>query len=417
MPEGSLRSLERRRDRKRRNRQFAAGVLALLIAAAGVGGGLFALRTSPGPKPAVQTPTPTPAPGSQARPSPVSGPIQFIDDQRGWMVDGGGQILATIDGGRNWHVQLSGHASVTAIAILDSQLGWAVFDGGLLRTTDGGAHWDTWSNQALSSVQFITAKIGWGLAAAPQVTGVLVRSTDGGRTWSEVPTPNQIESFSFADSSNGWAAGGISLLRTMNGGQTWTGGPLAEFGLGDFGLGEPWTATVRCAPNGKEAFVLLRDGGAAGHVAYVVWQAADDGQGGYSIQFVIQEAGTHPLGSGYSSVYNSEDPYPGPFTVVGPGSAYFLNWCPSCGGALPSVSFTMTGGQPADVTNRFPVVVGGPQAQPVGVSFLPPEGSNGLSMRGWALIELSGDKGPNQMIFHTVDGGRTWTQWPVAIEP
>src|SRR5438552_2967973 len=118
----SFQDLERRRDRKRRNRRLASGLVALVIAAAGVGGGLYAFRPTRSASP-VDTPTPsvvptTPTPGpTPTSPSPtppvqelagqVSGPIQFVDDQRGWMVDADGQILATGDGGHTWNVQPS----------------------------------------------------------------------------------------------------------------------------------------------------------------------------------------------------------------------------------------------------------------------------------------------------------------------
>src|SRR2546425_10543675 len=101
MSEGSFQDLERRRDRKRRNRRIASGVVGLLIAAAGVGGGLYAFRparsggpagsptpsvgpsvTPPGPSP-TGTPSPTPPVATLFVPSP-SGPIQFVDSGTGW---------------------------------------------------------------------------------------------------------------------------------------------------------------------------------------------------------------------------------------------------------------------------------------------------------------------------------------------
>src|SRR5436190_8154130 len=108
----SFQDLERRRDRKRRNRRLASGVVALLIAAAGVGGGLYAFRptrsaspadsptasagpTTLGPGPTPTSPSPAP-PVAQAVSVP-SGPIQFIDLQHGWAVFDG-QVESTSDG-------------------------------------------------------------------------------------------------------------------------------------------------------------------------------------------------------------------------------------------------------------------------------------------------------------------------------
>jgi hypothetical protein len=418
MPEGSLRSLEQRRDRKRRNRQFAAGLLALLIAA-GVGGGLFALRTSRGPKPAVQTPTPTPtpAPGGQVGGSPVSGPIQFIDEMHGWVVVRN-QIFATSNGGRNWSPRYSGPLPIIGVSFVDATHGWAVSAGGLLRTVDGGTNWEKTDESGVGfyEVQFQDEQVGWGIRLDPdtQTVGTVVKSTDGGLTW--VDQGLQADSICYGTDGNTastWAVlqlpPGISILRTTNGGQDWTVGPLIEFpGVGFLS----WRPAVGCGPNGNEVFVQVRGDAAAGHVPYVAYQATDDGQGGIEFQFVVQEGGAHPLGPDHSTAYSSEDPYPGPFAVVGPGSAYFLNWCPQCGGSLATVSLTVTNGQPARVADRFTVVPGNLHAEPLGVAFLP-----GSATHGWALLEMSGDKGLSQTIFETHDGGRTWTEGPVVFGP
>jgi hypothetical protein len=169
MRDGTVEGLERRRNRKRQNGQILAGAVALLIAAAGVGGGLYAFRGSEG-RPAVSpsiTPSVRPSiPTSSPRLTspPVSGPIQFIDDQHRWIVDGADQILATADRGRSWAVQFSGPSNIRAIAFLDAHHGWGVGEGGLIWTTDG-VHWEPWSNQALSSIQFVTPQVGWGVEA------------------------------------------------------------------------------------------------------------------------------------------------------------------------------------------------------------------------------------------------------------
>src|SRR2546425_3803652 len=110
----SFPDLERRRERKRRNRRIASGVVALLIAAAGVGGGLYAFRPARGGGPAG---SPTPSVGQSV--SFPSGPIQFVDNDHGWMVDADGQILATTDGGHTWNLQLSGPSNITAVDMLD----------------------------------------------------------------------------------------------------------------------------------------------------------------------------------------------------------------------------------------------------------------------------------------------------------
>jgi photosystem II stability/assembly factor-like uncharacterized protein len=55
--------------------------------------------------------------------------------------------------------------------------------------------------------------------------GTILRSSDGGRTWSQpdTPTANTLFSISFADATNGWAVGALgTVLRSTDGGVTWT---------------------------------------------------------------------------------------------------------------------------------------------------------------------------------------------------
>jgi photosystem II stability/assembly factor-like uncharacterized protein len=407
MRDGSVEGLERRRNRKRRNGQIVAGIVALVIAAAGVGGGLYAFRSSAGPKPAGQTPTPTPSPvpGSEfAAPSRPSGPIQFVDDTHGWAVNKG-RIYATSDGGKRWSPQTTGPIEVTGVTFLDANRGWATQVTGMLRTVDGGVRWTPVGEPRaqLTQVQFQDPEVGWGLRLIPEVTsgptGMVVMTTDGGENW--VDQTVQADSVCYAtdgETKSVWAAGpgegGISFLRSTDGGKSWNDQPIR---VPD---GEPWSASLQCF--GTEVWVQLRDGGAAGHNPYGVFQSVD----GAPARLVMQEAGTVPFGH-QDGVFESDDPYPGPFNVVAPGIAYSMNWCPACSGSLASVSITITSG--GDVTDRFPVLTGDKHGEPLGVSFLPPEGGENVRVHGWALLNVNGSNGPESTILETTDGGRTWT--------
>jgi|SRR6266542_5948464 len=396
MRDGSIEGLERRRNRKRRNAQIAAGVLALLIAAAGLGGGLFALRSSTAPRPGGQSPTPTPTPapsGGEAGPSQVSGPVQFIDDQHGWLVGANGQILATTDGGHTWNLQITGPSNIKAIAMLDGRRGWAVGDGGLIQTSDGGAHWVTWSNQSLSSIQFITPKTGWGVEAAqghPEGLGSVMRTDDGGVTWDR--SGPDVNSVCFTSENLGWAAGpreaGAALFRTQDAGANWTEIPI-PLPAGD---STGWTATVRCGSDA--AWVLVTDGGAAGHIAYAMFRIAG---GDSQAQPILQDSYTHPLGQG-RDIPESSNPYPGPLTAIDGQIARLLTWCPACGGDMPSVSLERT--EDGGATWTDPTVVdSSPPREPLGISFLDTE-------HGWVLLrDLPQDA---MFVLRTSDGGQTW---------
>src|SRR2546422_4818387 len=85
MSDDSFDALERRRDRKRRNRRIASGVVALLIAAAGSIGAFAAFRGSgsvtPGHSPTPSTSSGTsvsPTPPQVAAVAPPSSALQFV---------------------------------------------------------------------------------------------------------------------------------------------------------------------------------------------------------------------------------------------------------------------------------------------------------------------------------------------------
>jgi photosystem II stability/assembly factor-like uncharacterized protein len=269
--------------------------------------------------------------------------------------------------------------SVEAVQFVDALHGWALAPDALLRTTDG----QTWAqagepDQPLRSVQFVTSEIGWGVAAQPNpggadLPGILVRSTDGGMTWQEAgPTPEHPGSICFVSESTGWFATGRTIFRTEDGGQTWA---TTTLDLTD--NEEPWSAAVACAGD-SEAWVLLTDGGAAGHLAYVVFHTSDAA----TWQPVAQEAGTSPVGQ-RDDVYASQDPYPGQITPFGPNGAAFVTWCPACGNSVSLIK-TADHGQVSATLELAAPDKGG---EPRGVSFSDPD-------HGWVLLTVRTDSGP-----------------------
>jgi photosystem II stability/assembly factor-like uncharacterized protein len=113
----------------------------------------------------------------------------------------------------------------------------------VLRTTDGGQTWTEktveepgMSIPRLNCIHFISPALGWAVGADQAQKGVLLKTTDGGETWSvskisaaQIPT-----TIFFADAENGWmggatpapgedeGAGGSSvILGTNDGGRTW----------------------------------------------------------------------------------------------------------------------------------------------------------------------------------------------------
>jgi photosystem II stability/assembly factor-like uncharacterized protein len=166
--------------------------------------------------------------------------IYFVDDNTGWTCSGDGYIYKTVNGGTNWFLQFASAEYFRSIEFINPTTGFAgTLDGKVFKTTNGGSTWTdftatlpvppygicgishfgntvfmvgnwsqnadlyksfdgglTWSHQNLNSLAenlveclFINANeiLISGLVALPQATGgCILRSTDGGATWSRI---------------------------------------------------------------------------------------------------------------------------------------------------------------------------------------------------------------------------------------
>src|SRR5229473_1345081 len=78
--------------------------------------------------------------------------------------------------------------------------------------------------------------------------GIIVRSTDGGETWTrqDSGTSNHLNGVSFVNASIGTATGGLgTILRTVDGGETWTTQPSGtSLNLGGVSFVDERTGTV-----------------------------------------------------------------------------------------------------------------------------------------------------------------------------
>ncbi|MCC6548782.1 MAG: hypothetical protein IT279_01805, partial [Ignavibacteriaceae bacterium] len=124
-----------------------------------------------------------------------------------------------------WQQITTPHTSNTtykAVTFWDANLGWIAGEK-LIRTTDGGTTWTDIPSPHGGSYNDI-------IALSPQKLwmvgdyGRIVHSTDSGSTWQTQNSlvQNSLTSVFFIDDNNGWAAGWEgTLLRTTNGGTNW----------------------------------------------------------------------------------------------------------------------------------------------------------------------------------------------------
>ena len=163
---------------------------------------------------------------------------------------GAGVFLRSVNGGQNWTsipIINTSNQPINGLTINDlhffnSQTGVAVgvrtnTVHTILRTTDGGAHWSVLLTQndpqnwdgGIRKVDFINNGQGWCVGSSGKVR----RTLDGGATWTDlpdVPEPNlsYLKTVDFVNAQIGYLSldyswGGGLMMKTTNGGQTWTG--------------------------------------------------------------------------------------------------------------------------------------------------------------------------------------------------
>ena len=241
--------------RPRRAIPLISGAIAVAVVA-----GLLYLRAG----------SPTGIPGNSRVPAPIprmsgsySANFDFLDPVHGWaIVLGYGEsnsfwIFETKDAAAHWRQSFGGHLpsdydyfrfGTPYVHFFDSRHGIA-YAGQLLRTVDGGAHWEV--VEASSGQGFLTltsAYRGWSIRFA-EGNARLYATEDGGKAWTAVSgqlpsgfvvdaigTPNQL---AFRDTGEGWLGSSQEVpvvYVTIDGGVSWRAIRLpAQDGIAEYG--------------------------------------------------------------------------------------------------------------------------------------------------------------------------------------
>ncbi len=172
--------------------------------------------------------------------------LHWVDSSTGWL--GGGlrfdenRLMRTDDGGQSWRQQLVDtflEKAIFDLDALDAQRGVAgSMDGYFLTTENGGTTWRLDSlplpirlRVPLRSVALLNDSLIVAVGGNGYSQGLLVRSSDFGRSWTLVDTPRyELRQVQFLDERRGYASGYGGVLRSQDGGQSWTLSPAS----GDF---------------------------------------------------------------------------------------------------------------------------------------------------------------------------------------
>ena len=278
---------------------------------------------------------------------------------------------------------------------------------------------------ALGPLAFASPDSGWAGAALPDGTGAILRTTDGGTSWTlQLPTPAAVDSLAFVSATQGWAAAGDTLYGTQDAGQTWQavyGGTAGAPGLGSLSFpaaadgwavaverpsllhtgdgGRTWSqAEAPCALVAGVSFVdpaqgwlLCAGNGGAGAESKQVYATTD---GGATWRAIAADAFG---GASYTAASLPDMGYAHGLVFADARRGLILEGGGASGGALLT---TADGGRqwaPAALPSW---------AQVDGASFP-------TAQRGYA----AGGGGGETVLLRTSDGGATWAQvWP-ALAP
>jgi photosystem II stability/assembly factor-like uncharacterized protein len=164
--------------------------------------------------------------------------VAFASDQVGVAVGDSGTIWRTTDAGATWSAVYTGSGvRFQGVAFSTAAQGVAVGPQNILWTDDAGATWHYASgggDAGATAVAFSSPLVGvavgpiaspfWGFA-----NGIVLRTTDGGKTWQpgSLPVSVALEAVAFSDASHVMAVGENGDVYSLDGGQTW--------------LSEPWS--------------------------------------------------------------------------------------------------------------------------------------------------------------------------------
>lgn len=347
--------------------------------------------------------------------------VTFLNATTGIAVGDNGTIVRTTNGGATWQQVFSDPDSADTlydVSFANATTGWAVGSSStVLRTTDGG---QTWTPQTIPDNQkpfpfspglntlLSVHAIDSSRVCAVGAGGWVLLTGNGGATWtrknngSGAPKLN-LNALFFANDTVGWAIGAQVLLKTTDGGNTWTQMPAAAGSLTLFGLAGLAGNTERLWTVGQNGIALYSTNGGTswlrpGESAGAMWVTT-----GSTINALWFVGATHGWAVGEGSAF---------IRTVDAGRSWRAMVAPP-GGKLEDVHFVdANNGWTVGAAGRLMRTTNGGQTW---TSVLWPglevgEGGTVPGLFGVRFFDIQTGwvVGNNTTILKTTDGGETW---------
>jgi photosystem II stability/assembly factor-like uncharacterized protein len=300
-------------------------------------------------------------------------------------------------------------SQAAALSVVSQDVAYAIAQGAVVRTGDGGQHWTQLLPSPAPSGQVVavsaTTALGDQDTGAAVNSGAILRTGDGGRSWQQVADlPGIVTQLDFPSAADGIAVTYLpgqkpvwELWRSRDLGSRWSlAGRLPAAGGGNGGVFGPWMSA-----DGHGLLLAV--------AGTLPWQEQSSGASGPARIWTTSDWGTTWTKGGRLPL--DGDTLQGPVSFAyAPGSA---------GGLAPGLA----GGQ-AGWTGWLAVATRGFQMEMVatrGAALVPlsvPAG-NDIQQTGprtgftWGLSGAG--PGDNVVLYRTTDGGRTWRRAQVRL--
>jgi photosystem II stability/assembly factor-like uncharacterized protein len=162
--------------------------------------------------------------------------VGFSSENVGWAL-GNNHIYRTTDGGDSWVMQDTVYSfGLSLYALNDTTAVFADYGRGIRKTSDGGTTWTTafGTNYTLYNIKFLNSTTGYAVGDANSLgdTSVVAKTTDAGDTWTVISKPYtgvtnngyyDFEGLSLVDATHFWAVTyGSSAYYSSDGGYNWS---------------------------------------------------------------------------------------------------------------------------------------------------------------------------------------------------